>query len=130
MLNLSTTINSTIKIFAANRQLLIDCATHPGINPGENPDGQAIDRYGFIWIAMTSGSRVIKVNPQTAEVVDEELLPNTKIPTSLAFGDYRGQFGFYLTTANVGLPEDQIIDDGKLLHVSIHGGEIHQFAPV
>lgn len=110
-----------------NQQLLIDCVTHPDILPGEVPDGQAIDRYGFLWIAMWNGGRVIKVNPQTAEIIDSIPLPRNQIPTSLAFGDYQGQFGFYLTTANVGLPE--VADDGKLLHINIIGGEVGGFIP-
>jgi hypothetical protein len=76
---------------------------------------------------MWNGGRVIKVNPQTAEIIDSIPLPRNQIPTSLAFGDYQGQFGFYLTTANVGLPE--VADDGKLLHINILGGEVGGFIP-
>ena len=106
---------------------MIDCKTHPGIVPGEFPDGQAIDRYGFLWIAMWHGGGGITVKPETAEIVDQVVLPRTQIPTSLAFGDYKGQFGFYLTTANVGLSE--LEDDGKVLHVNILGGEVNGFIP-
>jgi gluconolactonase len=111
----------------SNRRLLIDTATHPDFVPTESPDGMAIDYFGFIWVAMFNGSRVVKINPDTAKVVDEVRLPRVQIPTSLAFGRYKGEFGFYLTSAATGL--EAPLDSGKVHHISFVGGGISGFNP-
>jgi sugar lactone lactonase YvrE len=111
----------------SNKRVLIDTATHPDFVTTEYPDGMAIDSYGFIWVAMWNGGRVVKINPDTAKVVDEVRFPRVQIPTSLAFGRYKGEFGFYTTTAAIGL--NPPLDSGKIHHVSFVGGRISGFNP-
>jgi len=52
---------------------------------GGLPDGAAVDSEGFYWSAMFDGSRVIRLNPATGEIVDEIPLP-VRWPTMIAFG--------------------------------------------
>ncbi|RRZ87019.1 SMP-30/gluconolactonase/LRE family protein [Erwinia sp. 198] len=52
---------------------------------GGLPDGAAVDSEGFYWSAMFDGSRVIRLNPATGEIVDEIPLP-VRWPTMVAFG--------------------------------------------
>jgi sugar lactone lactonase YvrE len=89
----------------SNQRVLIDTADHPDFGFDEVPDGMAIDSYGYIWVSMWGGGRVVKINTHTARVVDFVRTPNVRIPTSVAFGDYQGKFGLYVTTAAIGIPE-------------------------
>jgi len=107
----------------SNQRVLIDVATHPDFVDDEYPDGMAIDYYGYIWIAMWNGGRVVKVNPRTARVEDQIVTVGNKIPTSIAFGEYKGKFGLYMTTASIGIPENQRINDGKVMHIDFNGGD-------
>jgi len=36
---------------------------HPDFVANEYPDGMAIDEFGFIWVAMYMGGRIVKINP-------------------------------------------------------------------
>jgi len=111
----------------SNKTLMIDLDNHPDFVADEYPDGMAIDRYGYIWVALWNGGRVVKINPETARVVDQVVFPRVKIPSSLAFGDYEGQYGLYVTTAATGVPD--LKDEGKIHHINIIGGEVKGFDP-
>ncbi|PKC31350.1 gluconolactonase [Pantoea ananatis 15320] len=52
---------------------------------GGLPDGAAVDREGFYWSALFDGGRVVRIHPQSGEIVDEIRLP-VKWPTMVAFG--------------------------------------------
>lgn len=52
---------------------------------GGLPDGAAVDREGFYWSAQFDGGRVVRIDPNSAEIVDEIKLP-VKWPTMVAFG--------------------------------------------
>jgi len=52
---------------------------------GGLPDGAAVDSEGFYWSAQFDGGRVVRIDPQSSEIVDEILLP-VKWPTMVAFG--------------------------------------------
>lgn len=52
---------------------------------GGMPDGAAVDSEGFYWAAMFDGSRVIRLDPTSGEIVDEIPLP-VRWPTMVAFG--------------------------------------------
>ncbi|CAG7721021.1 unnamed protein product [Allacma fusca] len=113
----------------SNKKVMIDCDQSPDFVKDEYPDGMAIDKFGFIWVAMWNGGRIVKIDTNTARVVDEVKLPRNKIPSSLAPGDYEGNSGFFVTTASIGIPENQKQDDGKILHISFQGGEVYKFRP-
>ncbi|CAG7719255.1 unnamed protein product [Allacma fusca] len=113
-----------------NQRVLIDCDTSPDFVPEEFPDGLIVDKQGFIWIAMWNGSRVVKIDADLARVVDQVRLENVTIPSSLAPGYYQGNDGYFITTATVGIPPEKLRpDDGKILHISFQGGEMHTFKP-
>ena len=61
--------------------------------------------------------------------MDEVIFPRVKIPSSLAFGEYQGKYGFYVTTASTGINPEELLDEGKIHHVSISGAEVHGFDP-
>jgi len=44
-----------------------------------------VDSEGFYWSAQFDGGRVVRIDPQSSEIVDEILLP-VKWPTMVAFG--------------------------------------------
>ncbi len=62
-------------------------------------------------------------------VVDQVLFPRVKIPSSLAFGEYEGKYGFYVTTASTGISPTELQDEGKIHHVAIDGAQVHGFHP-
>ncbi|WP_416411986.1 SMP-30/gluconolactonase/LRE family protein [Pantoea sp. App145] len=52
---------------------------------GGLPDGAAVDSAGYYWSALFDGGRVVRIDPVTAEIVDEIALP-VRWPTMVAFG--------------------------------------------
>ncbi|MFD1804696.1 SMP-30/gluconolactonase/LRE family protein [Mixta tenebrionis] len=52
---------------------------------GLQPDGAAVDAEGFYWSAMFDGGRIVRIDPHSAEIVDEIPLP-VRWPTMAAFG--------------------------------------------
>ncbi|MCU0568211.1 MAG: SMP-30/gluconolactonase/LRE family protein [Oculatellaceae cyanobacterium Prado106] len=90
------------------------------------PDGLAIDQEGCIWSAMWNGWCIIRFDPEGREMTRIKL--PVQRPTSCTFG--QGQL--YITTASVGLSEDEIqasFYSGDLfgLAVSIAGTPTHSF---
>jgi len=108
----------------SNQQVLINCDESVDFVGGEYPDGMVIDKYGYIWICMYAGGRIVRIDPETARVIQEIKLPTAGIPTSLAFGEYQGNFGFYVTST---FSED-LPDDGKVLFVTWLGAEAYDFS--
>jgi len=49
------------------------------------PDGAAVDSEGFYWSAQFDGGRIVRIDPASAEIVDEIALP-VRWPTMVAFG--------------------------------------------
>jgi len=52
---------------------------------GGLPDGAAIDSEGYYWSAMFDGGRVVRIHPESGDIVDEIALP-VRWPTMVAFG--------------------------------------------
>ena len=65
----------------ANRRLVY---TQPSALAG-SPDGANVDSEGFLWVALSGASRVVRINPQTGETDLVVMLPVSS-PTSLTFG--------------------------------------------
>jgi sugar lactone lactonase YvrE len=65
----------------SNRRLVW---TVPANLPG-GPDGAQVDSQGFLWIALSGASRVVRVDPMTGTVDMVVQLP-VKCPTSCTFG--------------------------------------------
>ena len=65
----------------------------------------------------------------SARVVDQVKL-NVTIPSSLAAGEYENNPGYFVTTATVDIPSENLReDDGKVLHISFQGGKVYSFIP-
>lgn len=52
---------------------------------GGLPDGAAVDSEGFYWSALFDGGRVVRIDPDSGDIVDEIPLP-VRWPTMVAFG--------------------------------------------
>ncbi len=79
----------------SSRRKVVDFSNEEG-----SPDGMSIDSEGNLWVAMWAGHKVIKVNPNTGEKLDELLIPDKNV-TSCAFGgDNLDEL--YITTAKEG----------------------------
>ena len=84
----------------ANRRHLVEVPEPEGI-----PDGLCVDRDGFVWVALWSGSAVHRYSPDGR--LDTKIeLPVTH-PTSVAFGG-RDLQDLYITTARCALTDAQI----------------------
>lgn len=70
------------------------------------PDGIAIDRDDCLYIAMWGGSKVIRFNPNSCEIMEEISIPAPHV-TSVTFGgeDFKT---LYITTARDGLSSEQL----------------------
>ncbi|WP_231998901.1 SMP-30/gluconolactonase/LRE family protein [Nocardioides baekrokdamisoli] len=75
------------------------------------PDGLAVDAEGFVWIAMWSGSAVVRVSPDGV-IVRRIALPVSQ-PTSCAFIGPRLD-ALCVTSAAEGLAPDDASDDGSV----------------
>lgn len=74
----------------ANKRIAVEVDGHP--------DGMAIDSEDKIWVAIWGGSRVIRFDPQTGQVLLEIPIPGAKNITSCAFGG-KDLDELYITTA-------------------------------
>ncbi|CAK9885551.1 MAG: 6-deoxy-6-sulfogluconolactonase [Candidatus Erwinia impunctatus] len=52
---------------------------------GGLPDGAAVDSEGFYWSALFGGGRIVRIDPECGEIVEEISLP-VRWPTMVAFG--------------------------------------------
>ncbi|KAF2906145.1 hypothetical protein ILUMI_00037 [Ignelater luminosus] len=66
----------------SNKKVVFDFDKHniPGV-----PDGMTIDADGNLWVAVFNGGRLIKINPNTSELLDTIYFPAKQI-TAIAFG--------------------------------------------
>lgn len=70
------------------------------------PDGMAIDDEDHLWVAIFGGGKVIRIKPESGQVVFEVVLPVPNI-TSCAFGGSNLD-ELYITTANYAMDKDQL----------------------
>lgn len=68
------------------------------------PDGGSVDAEGYYWSALFDGGRVVRLSPG-GEIVQTVYLPVSR-PTMIVFGEDDLRTA-YVTTARVGLSEDQ-----------------------
>jgi len=117
----------------SNQRVLIDLDSAQGsqdFTTTEYPDGMVIDEFGYLWICMWNGGRIVKIDTDTGRVVDYVPLPDVAIPSSLARGVYQGRDGFFVTTASIGIAEaNRKPGDGKIHHISFDGGNVYAFKP-
>jgi sugar lactone lactonase YvrE len=66
------------------------------------PDGMTVDNFGYLWIAMWDGSKVICINPHDSSkgCIHEILLPVSR-PTNCTFGGGSNLNLLYISTAKV-----------------------------
>lgn len=55
------------------------------LSPDNIPDGMVIDEKGFLYVAIQGQGKILKINPTTADIEMEILIP-VKSLTSVAFG--------------------------------------------
>ena len=79
-----------------------------------NPDGNAIDEDGMVWIAHFGGACVSQLNPHTGQMLKKIDVPAYNV-TSIAFGG-ENLDDLYITTASILPPGKEKIypDAGKL----------------
>jgi sugar lactone lactonase YvrE len=70
------------------------------------PDGMTIDTEGMLWIAMWDGWKVARYNPGTGKLIQNILLPVSKV-TSCTFGGEKLQ-DLYITSAKTGLTKSDL----------------------
>lgn len=85
----------------ANRSVLFEFPSS-----GSLPDGMTIDSDGHLWVALYNGYKVVRINPDSAEIVFEVNLPVPKV-TSCTFGG-RNLNELYITTAREHMTENEI----------------------
>lgn len=85
----------------SNEQLVIEIP-----EGGGSPDGMTIDEEGMLWVALWDGWRVIRVNPESGEIIDEIRLPVAR-PTSCVFGGANLD-ELYITTASTRMPAEEL----------------------
>ncbi|XP_035777401.1 regucalcin-like [Anopheles albimanus] len=79
-------------------------------------DGMTSDSDGNLYVAMFSGSKIIKINPETAQIVQEIPLPVSQV-TSVAFGGPDLDVLFATTAAKeLSLPQEP--PAGALLRIT------------
>jgi sugar lactone lactonase YvrE len=70
------------------------------------PDGMTLDAEGMIWVAFWGGSSALRIDPQTAFIIERINVPAPHV-TSCAFGG-PGLKSLYITTAREGLSPEQL----------------------
>ena len=71
-----------------------------------SPDGMTIDNEGNLWVAIWDGHKIIKVHPETGEIIDEIKLPVPRV-SCCTFGG-KDLKKLFITTAKDGLSKDQL----------------------
>lgn len=70
------------------------------------PDGMTIDADGFLWVALYSGGKIIRVNPIDGSIDTEVIVPVPK-PTSCTFGG-KNLDQLYITTCRENMTEAEL----------------------
>ena len=88
---------------------------------GGRPDGAAFDSEGYYWTAMFDGGRVLRINPENGEIVDEIKLP-VRWPTMVAFGgdDLKT---LYITSSRENRTEEELAEypeSGNIFAVQVN----------
>lgn len=89
----------------SNQRVLVDYNINPEYSEYGFPDGMTIDERGKLWIACFNGGRVLRVDPETAQILQAVILPAKNI-TSCCFGG-KNYDTLYITTAWKGLSEEE-----------------------
>ena len=97
------------------------------LEPGQNPDGMAIDEHDGIWIALWGGSAVHHYD-SSGTLVEVVELPVTNV-TACAFGG-PDLATLFITTSRLGLPADVQPDAGAVFTAvpGVRGAAQHAFA--
>jgi L-arabinonolactonase len=85
--------------------------------PPYEPDGSTVDANGYLWNAMWGSGKVIRYAPN-GHPVEEFVLPVSQ-PTCVAFGGHDMNI-LFVTTARVGLTEDQLKTEPQAGHLFIY----------
>ncbi|WP_210467999.1 SMP-30/gluconolactonase/LRE family protein [Sporosarcina sp. 6E9] len=88
----------------SNRKVAVNISKDLGA-----PDGMTIDREGMLWIALWGGSKVIRCNPKTGQIIGEVLVPCSKV-TSCTFGG-KDLDELYITTARLNPSEKELKEE-------------------
>jgi sugar lactone lactonase YvrE len=86
-----------------NRRVFVDLSDRD-----PTPDGLTVDEQGYVWSAQFDGGGVLRFSPEGEEVARLEV--PVKRTTSCAFGG-PDRTQLYVTTASVGLSEQEIEDN-------------------
>lgn len=84
-----------------NKAVVLDISRENGL-----PDGMTIDNEGMLWVALWDGWKVIRVDPETGEVLKSISLPVSRV-TSCTFGGDNMQ-DLFITSARIGLSEEEL----------------------
>ena len=68
------------------------------------PDGMAIDEEGMLWVCMWNGASVLRLNPNTGDIIDKIEVPALNV-TSCAFGG-KNLDTLYITTVSLYMNEE------------------------
>jgi len=82
------TLKQTVYAFKYNARTgnIADRSIVVEVDKGQGfPDGMTIDSEGFLWVALYDGGKVIRIDPNSGEIVFEVHLPVSKV-TSCTFG--------------------------------------------
>lgn len=74
-----------------------------------SPDGMAIDSEDCLWVCLWGGRRVVRVDPETGQMLFQVNVPANNV-TSCAFGG-KDLNQLYITTARVGQSPEQLEAD-------------------
>ncbi|CAG2104571.1 unnamed protein product [Medioppia subpectinata] len=89
----------------ANRKVLVDAETNTDWTVNDHPDGLTIDITGHLWAASYAAGRVVKVDPNTGDVVDTCAIPCPLVTTPVFGGPNMDQM--FITTAYKNFGPDQ-----------------------
>lgn len=86
-----------------NKRIAIEIPNSEGY-----PDGMTIDTEGMLWIAHWDGAQVARWDPSTGKKIGSITLPVDRVTSCTFGGDHLTDL--YITTARVGLTEQQLIE--------------------
>ncbi|MCG7376999.1 SMP-30/gluconolactonase/LRE family protein [Paenibacillus sp. ACRSA] len=87
----------------ANRTSIISIPEEMGY-----PDGMSVDAEGMLWVAHWGGGRITRWNPDTAELLEQIVVPADQV-TSCCFGGIDLE-DLYITTARIGISDERLLE--------------------